>query len=304
MIAFKSTISALALSLFTGTVMAAEPVKIGYSISNTGLFALAAPSQVTAYELWAEEVNAAGGLDVAGELRQVELVWYDDESNPAKAAQIYEKLISDEKVDLLLAPWGTPHHLNVAGVVETHGFPMVGNTAASVAIREVSPGNIWFPTSAIPDKIGKELAALAKSEGVTSVAVLANVLPFPQENLQFLLPALEDQGIEVKLVENYPPDISDMTPLLAKVKVSGAKGVIVLSFPADSFLYMGQAKEMGIDQSFQFLLVGPTINAFRGAFGDHANGIVTIGHWSPHQDKWSKAKPFFDAYVSKYGHGP
>ena len=119
-----------------------------------------------------------------------------------------------------------------------------------------------------------------------------------------MLPALEDQGIEVKLVENYPPDISDMTPLLAKVKVSGAKGVIVLSFPADSFLYMGQAKEMGIDQSFQFLLVGPTINAFRGAFGDHANGIVTIGHWSPHQDKWSKAKPFFDAYVSKYGHGP
>ncbi|MDA7551708.1 amino acid ABC transporter substrate-binding protein [Rhodobacteraceae bacterium] len=304
MIAFKSTISALALSLFTGTLMAAEPVKIGYSISNTGLFALAAPSQVTAYELWAEEVNAAGGLDVAGDRRQVELVWYDDESNPAKAAQIYEKLISDEKVDLLLAPWGTPHHLNVAGVVETHGFPMVGNTAASVAIREVSPGNIWFPTSAIPDKIGKELAALAKSEGVTSVAVLANVLPFPQENLQFLLPALEDQGIEVKLVENYPPDISDMTPLLAKVKVSGAKGVIVLSFPADSFLYMGQAKEMGIDQSFQFLLVGPTINAFRGAFGDHANGIVTIGHWSPHQDKWSKAKPFFDAYVSKYGHAP
>ena len=238
MIAFKSTISALALSLFTGTLMAAEPVKIDYSISNTGLFALAAPSQVTAYELWAEEVNAAGGLDVAGELRQVELVWYDDESNPAKAAQIYEKLISDEKVDLLLAPWGTPHHLNVAGVVETHGVPMVGNTAASVAIREVSPGNIWFPTSAIPDKIGKELAALAKSEGVTSVAVLANVLPFPQENLQFLLPALEDQGIEVKLVENYPPDISDMTPLLAKVKVSGAKGVIILSFPADSFLYI------------------------------------------------------------------
>ena len=137
MIAFKSTISALALSLFTGTLMAAEPVKIGYSISNTGLFALAAPSQVTAYELWAEEVNAAGGLDVAGDRRQVELVWYDDESNPAKAAQIYEKLISDEKVDLLLAPWGTPHHLNVAGVVETHGFPMVGNTAASVAIREV-----------------------------------------------------------------------------------------------------------------------------------------------------------------------
>ena len=176
---------AMVCALMTLAPLAAEPVRIGYSIAKTGLFAQAAPSQITAYELWAEQVNAAGGLDVGGEKRAVELVWYDDESQPAKAAQIYEKLISDDKVDLLLAPWGTPHHLNVAGVVEQHGFPMVGNTAASVAIREVQPGNIWFPTSAIPDKIGVELAALAAASGVKSVAVIANVLPFGQETSSF-----------------------------------------------------------------------------------------------------------------------
>ena len=127
-------IALLLCSLGLIPAQAAEPVRIGYSIAKTGLFAQAAPSQITAYELWANQVNAAGGLDVAGERRPVELVWFDDESDPAKSAQIYEKLISDEKVDLLLAPWGTPHHLNVAGVVERHGFPMVGNTAASVAV--------------------------------------------------------------------------------------------------------------------------------------------------------------------------
>ena len=283
---------------------AAEPVRLGYSIAKTGLFSQAAPSQITAYELWAEQVNAAGGLDVAGEKRPVELVWYDDESQPAKAAQIYEKLISDDKVDLLLAPWGTPHHLNVAGVVEQHGFPMVGNTAASVAIRDVQPGNIWFPTSAIPDKIGVELAALAKASGVTSVAIIANVLPFSQENLKFLLPALEEQGIAVKVNESYPPDISDMTAMLTQIKSAGVDGVIALTYPADSFLYMGQAKELGIDAPFQFLLIGPTISAFAGAFGGLADGIVTLGHWSPHQSSWPRAKPFYDAYVAKYEMSP
>ncbi len=299
-----SLVTALALGVLAVAANAAEPVRIGYSIAKTGLFSQAAPSQITAYELWASQVNAAGGLDVAGEQRPVELVWYDDESDPAKAAQIYEKLISDDGVDLLLAPWGTPHHLNVAGVVESHGFPMVGNTAASVAIREVQPGNIWFPTSAIPDKIGTELAALAKSANVTSVAIIANVLPFAQENLQFLVPALEAQGIEVKVNESYPPDISDMTALLTRIKSSGVDGVIALSYPADSFLYMGQAKELGIDQPFQFLLVGPTIAAFQGAFGEVANGIVTLGHWSPHQAAWPKGKAFFDAYVEANGMAP
>lgn len=299
-----SLFTLLAGAIALCTAQAADPVRIGYSIAKTGLFAQAAPSQVTAYELWASQVNEAGGLDVAGERRPVELVWFDDESDPAKSAQIYEKLISDDKVDLLLAPWGTPHHLNVAGVVERHGFPMVGNTAASVAIREVQPGNIWFPTSAIPDRIGPELAAMAKESGVSSVAIIANVLPFAQENLQFLVPALEAAGITVALNESYPPDIADMTGLLTQIKAADVDGVIALSYPADSFLYMGQAREIGIDAPFQFLLVGPTIAAFEGAFGEFADGIVTLGHWSPHQDKWSRAQPFFDAYVAAYDMKP
>jgi branched-chain amino acid transport system substrate-binding protein len=303
----KGMVAAAALAAALGLAAqadAADPVRIGFSIAQTGLFSQAAPSQMTAYEMWRDEVNAAGGLDVAGEKRPIEFVWYDDESNPTKAAQIYEKLIADDKVDLLLAPWGTPTHLAIAGVVEQHQFPVVGNTAASVAIRDVAPGNIWFPTSAIPDRIGPELAKLAKSAGVTSVAIIANVLPFSQENLQFLVPALEAEGIAVKVNESYPPDIADMTTLLTQIKDAGVDGVIALSYPADSFLYMGQAKEIGITAPFQFLLVGPTISAFADAFGEGADGIVTLGHWSPYQAAWPKAKPFYDAYVAKFNMRP
>ncbi|MDF1747932.1 MAG: amino acid ABC transporter substrate-binding protein [Alphaproteobacteria bacterium] len=294
---------AAALSLPTA-VQAADTLKIGYSIAKTGLFSQAAPSQVNAYDLWAEQVNAAGGLDVAGVKHPIELVWYDDESDPVKSAQIYERLISDDKVDLLLAPWGTPHHLNVAGVVEQHGFPMVGNTAGSVAIREVEPGNIWFPTAVLPDRIGPALADMLAAHGVKSVSIIANVLPFSQENLQFLVPALEKANIEIKMNESYPPDIKDMTPLLTQMKSADADAVIALTYPSDAFLYTGQAKELGIKTPYQFLLIGPTIAAYKDAFGPVADGIITLGHWTPKQKDWPRAQPFFDAYVAKYGSAP
>jgi branched-chain amino acid transport system substrate-binding protein len=293
-----------ALATLAMPVWAEDPVKIGYTMARTGLFAEAAPSQENAYALWQEQVNAAGGLDVNGVKRMIEFVSYDDESDPAKSAQLYERLITSDKVDLLLAPWGTPHHLNVAGVAERYGFPIVGNTAASVAIREVQPGNIWFPTSAIPDKIGPELAAMLAEAGVGSVSIIANVLPFSQENLAFLTAALKAANIEIKMSENYPPDISDMTPLITQMKSAGADAVLALTYPADAFLYMGQARELGLKADLQFMLIGPTIDAFNKAFGPAADGVVTLAHWSPAQSDWPRAKPFFDAYVAKFNQEP
>jgi len=293
-----------AMTLAALPAAAADPVRIGYTMARTGLFAAAAPSQEQAYTLWQEQVNARGGLNVAGEMRPVEFVSYDDESDPAKSAQLYERLITSDNVDLLIAPWGTPHHLNLAGVAETYGFPVVGNTAASVAIREVAPGNIWFPTSAIPDRIGPELAAMLSEAGVGSVSIIANVLPFSQENLGFLTPALEAAGIEIRMSENYPPDIGDMTPLITQIKAAGADAVIALTYPADAFLYAGQARELGVEAKLQFMLIGPTIDAFHKAFGPAADGIVTLAHWSPEQAAWPRAKPFFDAYVARWGQAP
>lgn len=300
------TMAAAILSVFgISSALAADPVKIGFSISRTGIFAQGAESQMTVYELWREQVMARGGLDVGGTKRPIEFVWYDDESNPSRVAPIYERLITDDKVDLLLAPWGTPMHLSVAPVLERHKFPMVGNTAASVALRELSPGYIWFPTSMFPDRIAQEMAKLFREQGVKSAAIIANALPFAQENHKFLPPALKEAGIEVKVNERYPPDISDMTVLLTRVRNAGVDAVIVLSYPSDSFLYMKQSKEVGIDAPMQFLLVGPTIPVFVDAFKGDANGILTMGHWSAFQeDWWPRAKEFEEAYRKRFDKAP
>ncbi|WP_304305094.1 amino acid ABC transporter substrate-binding protein [Pseudacidovorax intermedius] len=296
--------AAAAALAWAGASAAAEPVRIGLSMAKTGDFAAAGAGQLNAYQLWADQVNAGGGMDVAGTKRPVELVVYDDQSDPAKAAAIYEKLITSDKVDLLLSPWGSPAHFAVVGVLERYKFPMVGSSAASLQIRSLKARNIWFPTSAIPDSLGTELAKAMQAQGVKTAAISTIQLPFPQEIKRYLVPAIEKAGIKVVYNQEYAPGIKDMTSSLVAIKRAAPDAVVSLSYPQDSMLYMKQAREQGIAAPFQFVAVGPSIAFFGKMFGTNMDGIVTLGHWSPQQKAWPRAKPFFDAYVAKYGEAP
>jgi branched-chain amino acid transport system substrate-binding protein len=296
--------SLLASQLPHAAAQANRPLKLGFSMARTGMLANATPSQLNTYELWREQVNARGGMDVGGTKRPVEFVIYDDQSKPDQAVRIYEKLITDDKVDLLLAPWGTPFHISIAPVLEKYKFPMVGNTAASVTLRQVKPGYIWFPTSAIPDRIGTELTAMLTTQKVKSVAVLANVLPFTKEIKNFLEPELKKAGIDIKVSSEYPPDIKDMTSVLTQVKNARVDAVLALAYPGDSVLYAKQAKELGITVPIQFVAIGPSDAFFPKAVGaSSADGIITIAHWSPRAE-WKGSQAFYDAYVKKFNEEP
>ena len=298
------TAALLTLTTATVTAQADKPLRIGFSMARTGMLANATPSQLNTYELWREQTNAKGGMNVGGTRRKVEFVIFDDQSKPDQAVRIYEKLITDDKVDLLLAPWGTPFHLAIAPVLEKFKFPVVGNTAASVALRTVKPGYIWFPTSAIPDRIGAELTAMLKAQNVKSVAVLSNVLPFTKEIKNFLEPELKKAGITVKVTAEYPPDISDMTSTLTQVKQANVDAVLALAYPGDSVLYAKQAKELGLNNPFHFVAIGPTDAFFAKAVGaTSAEGVVSIAHWSPRAE-WKGSQAFYDAYVKKFGEDP
>ena len=84
------------------------------------------------------------------------------------------------------------------------------------------------------------------------------------------MPALDKAGIQVAVNEDYPPDIKDMTAMLTAVKAANPDAVLALSYPGDSIVYMNQARELGIESPFQFVLVGPTIDFFGQMFGSVA----------------------------------
>lgn len=297
-------VAAAAAIVVAGSAGAEQTVRIGYSIAKTGLYAVATPVQQQAYDLWREQINAAGGLAIAGGgKRKIEFVTYDDQSEPSKAAQIYERLITADKVDLLLAPWGTATHIAVAPVVQKHRFPLVGATASSTLLRDLGVTYMWF-IEPLPDQYGDDMAKMLKGLGYKRIAILTMQLPLALETKKFLLPALQKEGIAVVFNQEYPPDIKDMTGMLSAVKAATPDAIVGLSYPGDSILYMQTARELGLTATFQFLEIGPTEPFFVSKFGDNLDGIVTLGHWSPDQAKWPKAKPFFEAYKAKFKEAP
>ncbi len=295
-----SAAAGAAVALAAGAAGAADSIKIGFSHSKTGIFAQAAISQLQAYELWREQVNARGGLNVAGTKRMIEFVRYDDQSSSGKAVQIYEKLITDDKVDLLLSPWGTSLHFAIASVIQRYRFPVVGNTAASVQLRDLKAGNLWFPTSLFPDKQSSELSRLLKAQGVESAALITNQLPYTQENKKFVVPALKSAGIELVIDEDYPPNVKDLTPLLNKIKNAEPDAVLAYTYPADAVLYVKGAREVGLNAGAQVVLLGPQYDFFAKIFGPARNGILTMGHWTPLRTDWPSAKTFADAFRARW----
>jgi len=297
-------VAGAAMFVSAAAARAAEPLKIGVGIAETGPFAPAAIPVLNVYKMWVDDVNAKGGLDVAGVKRPINLIVYDDQSDFSKEPGIYEKLITSDKVDLLLSPYATPAHFAVVGVLERYRFPMVGSTAASVGLKQVKPGNIWFPTSSMPDAMGPQLVKLMQSVGVKTVAIATLQSPFPQEMLKYTSEALKGSDIKIVASQQYSPEIRDFTSTVTAFKQVKPDATLIFSFPADSVLYMKAAREQGLTSPFQFVLIGPSADFFEKMFGPNLDGIVSIGHWSPSQTKWPKAQPFYDEYSKKFNQAP
>lgn len=284
---------------------AAEPVRIGFSIARTGYLGVASPVMLQSIQLWRDEVNARGGLKIAGDAsRQVELIYYDDESDPTKAAEIYGRLIGREHVDLLLAPFGTPFHIAIAPIIERHRFPLIAASALSTLLRDLQVRYMFF-TQPLPDTYGAVIADFMVAQKLKSAAVLTLQLPASLETRKFLEPRLKAAGISIVEDVDYASSITDMTGMLSSVKAAAPDAVIGLSYPNDGALYMGTARELGIAAKMQFLLIGPSEAFFAKKFSKaEIDGVMTIGEWSPKQTRWPGARAFSDAYAAKWNEPP
>lgn len=293
------------ICLFSQTASAKDNMTVGFSMSLTGKYAPGAAGQMMSYQLWEEAVNKQGGIYVKkyGKKLPVKLVYYDDKSEADTAVRVYEKLITEDKVDVVLSPYGTSIHFAVAPMAERYKVPIVGSTAASVKLRDIKTRYFWFITSCVPDRQMKALVDLLKQLNIKKIAIIYAQELFPRENLQFLDPYVQKAGFEVLIRKDYPMGAKDLTTLLTQVKGKNPEAVIALCYPAGSFTITAQAKEVGLSPKFFFELVGPATGIFKPKFGAATEGICTMGHWSP-KGKWPGAKEFYDSYKAKFKRNP
>ncbi|MDI6762302.1 MAG: amino acid ABC transporter substrate-binding protein [Thermodesulfobacteriota bacterium] len=291
----------LIIFCLNGGALAKDNIRIGFSMALTGPFAPAAKGQMDAYLLWEELVNKNGGILVKefGRRLPVKLVYYDDKSEAETAVKVYEKLITDDKVDLLFAPNSTTIHFAVFPIAEKYKAPIVGNTAASVKLRDLKSKYFWFVTATMADRQMRALVDLLISLKVKTVAVVNIQDIFPRENLEFLIPYLKGGGFEIVLQKDYPRGIRDMVTVLSEAKGKNPDAFIALSTPPDTFLTAAQIQEVGFNPKFFFQLIGAAAVAFGPRLGAATEGISTFGHWSP-KAPWPGAKAFLDNYVAKF----
>ncbi|MBN8489081.1 MAG: amino acid ABC transporter substrate-binding protein, partial [Burkholderiales bacterium] len=277
----------------------AAPVRIGYAIARTGPWAGGAQvSQEPNYLLWAEQVNAAGGLDVKGVRRPIELVSSDDRSEVETCVRTYEKLMGSDKVDLILPPWGSNANFAVAPLANRYGYPFLAPTALSRRLVEMKLP-YFFLLLQQPAPMTGALVDMLKAQGVKTLAVIYVDDLFGLENYAALKVALQGSGISMVEDKSYPGGVKDLSPVLRSIKDKNPDAFVGFTYPPDTILASKQAKEIGFNPKFFYASVGTAFQLYRNVITPAgAEGVLGMGSWNAKTSPGAKA--YFDAHTRKF----
>lgn len=283
----RLAIVAAALAMCGHVANAQEKLKIGYAISKTGPFAGGAGvTTLPNYQLWVKDVNAAGGIAVGGKKLQIEVVEYDDRSNSEEAVKAIERLATQDKVDIILPPWGTGLNLAVGPTLNRLGYPHLAVTAATDRAPEMAkrwPNSFWFlgPTKPGAEALVEVLGKL-KSEGKigSKIAMLSVADAFGVDLAGAARPAMKAAGFDLALDKSYPLGTQDMQALLKDAMASGADTFVAFSYPPDTIALTDAAKVLSYNPKVFYTAVGTAFPLFKGKFAANAEGVMGVGGWN------------------------
>jgi branched-chain amino acid transport system substrate-binding protein len=298
-------LAAAATLLMAGTAWAHHrpnnEVLVGGAISQTGRYAEPAGRQVNSIKMWVDEMNARGGL--LG--HKVQLLLLDDKSDTQTAIKLYEKLITEDKVDLILGPYSSGITEAVANVTERYKMPFVAYGASSSPIWEKGRRYI-FNIVAVAEDYQKGVVHLAKQIGVKKAAIIGEDSLFPRQAAKGTKDWSTKLGIEIVVEENYPLKQTDFTALLQKIKASGAEAVFSNSYFADSAAQLRQMREQNLNFKLYSSTIGPALPNFPEQLGTTAEYVLGFSQWEPLPKilKHPGMEEYIAAYEKRYGEKP
>jgi branched-chain amino acid transport system substrate-binding protein len=274
-----------------------KPILVGTSVSLSGSYAASGQYSLEGYKLWVEQVNKRGGL--LG--RPVKLIHYDDKSDANTGVQLYEKLITADKVDLIVGPYSSGVTSAVSTVAEKHKMAMIGPEAADVKIY--SRGykyNFQGQTQAGKYMVGG--LVLAKANGYKTLAMLAEDTAFPKAVSEEVAKVAGTYGLTVVFKESYPKGASDFSALLTKVKQLKPDVIFANSYLPDSQGIMRQAREQEVNAKLFAVAVGAAEPEF-GNLGNTADYVFGATQWAANMKTHGNAE-FVQAYKQMFERDP
>ena len=275
--ALRACAAALIASVFvlSGASAQTNPIKVGMSLALTGGGAPAGKMLQAAVELWRDDINAKGGL--LG--RQVQIIVYDDQSNPANVPGLYTKLITVDKADLLLGPYGTNFVAPAMPTIIQNNKMTISFTAIGIN-REFKYDKYFSMVPVGTDGVNAfskgffEIAAQQKPKPQT-VAILAADAEFAQSAAQGAREELKKHGFKLVYDKSYPPSTTDFAPVVRAVQAANADIVYVGAYPPDNVGIIRAANEVGLNPKiFGGAMIGMLVTPIKVQLGPITNGLL------------------------------
>jgi branched-chain amino acid transport system substrate-binding protein len=274
---------------------AQTPIKIGASMSVTGTYAKPGSYQ---NDVCIDELNGKGGL--LG--RKVELVIYDDQSQPATAVKLYEKLITEDKVDAVMGPYSSAVSEAVANVTEKYKKVMVAPLAATTSIFKKGRKYIFMVITPAENYLDG-LIDMAAKRGLKTVAIINEDTLFPKASAAGTAEAAKKRGMQVVLQEAYPKGNTDFSALLVKIKAANPDVIAAGTYFDDAVAITRQMKELNVNPKMFGLTVGGDLPEFYDLLKQNAEYIYGSTQWDESLP-YPGQKEFLAAYTKKFKHEP
>jgi len=246
-------VSAIALLLSTSVVSFAkvvgDKIVLGAAVSLTGKYSSNGVHTQNGYNMAVERINSMGGIKVGGKTYKFEIIYYDDESNPKRAAQLAERLISQDGVEFMLGPYSSGLTKAMAPVTEKYGVPMVEANGASRSLftkgykylfAVLAPANLYL------DVAIRTAVELNGGKGV-NIAMAFEQDAFSQDVRLGIVDAAEDTGSKIVIDDKLPKELNDMAATLAKVKAVKPDVLVVSGHTKGALTAIRQIAEMKVD---------------------------------------------------------
>ena len=289
------------LTLATGiparSALAQDLIRVGFSISQTGPNAGGGQAALLALRMWADDINARGGL--LG--RKVELVVYDDQGSASMTPGIYAKLIDVDKVDLLIAPFGSVPTAPILPLAKERKLLLMGNFSFQVNARVQH--DMWFHNAPWNDAASwsEGFFKIGQAQGSRSIAFLAADNEFAQNLANGARELAKQAGFKTVYDQNYPPSTVDFSAMVRGIRAARPEMVFVASYPADSTAIVRSVREIGVGETVKIFgggMVGLQFTSIMGSLGSALNGILNYNTFVPGA-KYEGVDDFFQRYSKR-----
>ncbi len=294
--------------------VATDTIVLGAAVSLTGKYSTNGNHTKNGYNLAVQLINGRGGVKVGDKSYKLEIKFYDDESTPARGAQLAERLIKQDKVNFMLGPYSSGLTKAMAPVTEKYRIPMVEGNGASRSLFTKGYKYLFavLSTTEFYLKEAINLAAeQAKKAGrdpkTLKVALAFENDPFSQDVRKGVIEDAKRYGMKIVIDEKLPPELNDMAATLTKVKALKPDILLVSGHAKGAVLAIRQVAEMKVDIPMLAITHCDSARVIK-KFGKKAEYTLCASQWDrtlSYKDDWfGSAEDYAQAYEKAYKVSP